>query len=51
MLQSHMGSDSEWADINYQDVTAFARLGVEADSHINSTDLSEDMEEAASLLS
>lgn len=51
MLQSYMGSDSEWSEVDYQKVTSFARLGVEADSHINSTDLSEEMEEAANLLS
>jgi HD-like signal output (HDOD) protein len=50
MLQSYMGSEHEYADIDYTTVKAFSRLGLEADSHINSTDLSEDMEAAMTLL-
>jgi len=50
MLQSHMGSEGEMGDIDYQGVKAFGRLGLEADSHIESTDLSEEMEEAMKLL-
>jgi len=50
MLQSHMGTEGEWGDIDYHTVTSFGRLGLEADSHIESTDLSEEMEAAAKLL-
>ncbi|MGH1485900.1 MAG: HDOD domain-containing protein [Cellvibrionaceae bacterium] len=50
MLQSHMGSETDMGDIDYQHVTAFERLGLEADSHIHSTDLSEDMEAASQML-
>ncbi len=50
MLQSYMGSESEMAEVNYEQVTAFKRLGIEADSHIESTDLSEDMEAAMEML-
>lgn len=50
MLQSYMGSDGDMGDIDYHSVTAFGRLGLEADSHIESTDLSEDMEAATQML-
>lgn len=50
VLQSHMGSDTDMANIDYNSVTAFKRLDLEADSHIHSTDLSEEMEAAAALL-
>lgn len=51
MLQSYMGSEGEMDDIDYQSVSSFERLGLEADSHIESTDLSEEMEAATQLLS
>jgi HD-like signal output (HDOD) protein len=51
MLQSYMGSEVEMGDIDYSQVTAFSRLGLEADSHIQSEDLSDEMAAAASLLS
>lgn len=51
MLQSYMSSDNDLADIEYESVTAFQRLGLEAESHIDSTDLSEEMEAATQLLS
>lgn len=50
MLQSYMGSEDEMGDIDYQGVKAFARLGLEADSHIESTDLDEEMEAAMQML-
>jgi len=51
MLQSYMGSEGEMDDIDYHSVSSFERLGLEADSHIESTDLSEEMEAATQLLS
>ena len=49
-LQSHMGDDSEMANVDYASVKAFARLGLQADSHIESEDLSEEMQEAMRML-
>ncbi len=51
MLQSYMGSDNEMDNVDYENVKAFGRLGLQADSHIESTDLSEEMEAATKLLS
>ncbi|MGH1440426.1 MAG: HDOD domain-containing protein [Cellvibrionaceae bacterium] len=51
MLQSYMGSEGDLGDTDYQSVRSFERLGLEADSHIESTDLSEEMEAATQLLS
>lgn len=51
MLQSYMGSDHPLAKIDYQKVTAFARLGIDPDMHdAEAEDLSEDMEAAMALL-
>lgn len=50
MLQTQMDGDGEFADIDYTNVSAFKRLGLEADEHIESTDLSEDMEAAMEML-
>lgn len=51
MLQSYMDTDSDLANIDYSKVTAFVRMGLEADSHIESKDLSEEMESASVMLS
>lgn len=50
MLQSYMGSDTEMGNVDYSQVSAFERLGLVAEEHINSTDVSEEMEEAMRLL-
>lgn len=50
MLQSDMAKETGRDDIDYRQVKAFGRLGLEADSHINSSDLSEDMEAAYEML-
>lgn len=51
VLQSAMGSSNELAEVDYSQVKAFARLGFEADSHVDAEDLSEEMEEAMQMLS
>jgi HD-like signal output (HDOD) protein len=52
LLQSHMGSTHALANIDYSSVTAFARLGLEADmQYAESEDLSAEMEAAMLLLS
>jgi len=52
MLQSYMGSDHAMAQVEYPKVTAFARLGLDADMHYaESEDLSAEMEAAMLLLS
>ena len=38
------------SNIDYSEVKAFGRLGLEADSHIESEDLSEEMKEAMQML-
>lgn len=50
MLQSYMDTDSELSKIDYTQVTAFKRLGLEAEEHIQSEDLSEDMNNAMQML-
>jgi len=50
MLQSYMGTDSDLGNVDYSQVSSFARLGLVAEEHINSTDVSEEMEEAMRLL-
>ncbi|HEY7883447.1 MAG TPA: HDOD domain-containing protein [Cellvibrionaceae bacterium] len=51
LLQSHMGSDSNLATMDYHQVTAFARLGMDPDMQsAEAEDLSADMEAAMSLL-
>lgn len=49
MLQSHMGSDHYLADVDYANVTSFARLGLEADEP-QEEDLNAEMEAAMQLL-
>jgi len=49
MLQSHMGNN-EFEDIDHQSVTAFNRLGLEADTSAQAEDISEEMKEAANFL-
>ena len=52
MLQSHMGNESEMSKVDYSHVTAFKRLGLEADSHIHSTEISEEeLDNASQFLS
>jgi|SRR5690554_197907 len=51
MLQSHLGSDSKLASIDYHQVAAFHRLGMDPDMQsAEAEDLSADMEAAMSLL-
>lgn len=50
MLQSYMGTDTAMGNVDYTQVTSFERLGLVAEEHINSTDISEEMEEAMKLL-
>ena len=51
MLQSYAGSDSALANVDYNSVNAFARLGLDPDIQVTeSEDLSADMEAAMSLL-
>ncbi len=50
MLQSHMGTDHYLAEVDYDKVTSFGRLGLEADE-ADEEDLSADMEAAMQLLS
>lgn len=51
MLQSYMGSDSAMGQVNYHQVTAFERLGLDADmQYAESEDLSDEMEAAMLLL-
>ena len=47
MLQSYMDTDTEWGKIDYSKVTAFKRLGLEAE---DSEDLSEEMSNATQML-
>lgn len=50
-LQSHMDSDHPLAQVDYNSVTAFTRLGLDPDmQHAQAEDLSEDMEAAMALL-
>lgn len=50
VLQSHMGCESEMGQVDYSKVTAFNRLGLEADNHIEFEDLSDEMEAAMQML-
>lgn len=51
MLQSYMGSDHPLAEIDYQQVTSFARLGLDPDmQEAEAEDLSDEMEAAMSFL-
>ncbi|MEJ2418392.1 MAG: HDOD domain-containing protein [Exilibacterium sp.] len=51
MLQSYMGSDHSMAQVDYTQVTAFERLGLDPDMQFaEAQDLSEEMEAAMSLL-
>lgn len=51
MLQSYMGSDNAMGNVDYHQVTAFERLGLDADMHYaESEDLSDEMEAAMSFL-
>ncbi len=51
MLQSYMGSDHPYAALDYGEVTAFARLGLDSDMQsAEAEDLSEDMAAAMQLL-
>ncbi len=50
MLQTQMDGGGEFADIDYSKVSSFKRLGLEAEEHIESTDLSEEMEAAMEML-
>jgi HD-like signal output (HDOD) protein len=51
MLQSYMGTDHTMSQVDYHQVTAFDRLGLDADmQHAESEDLSEEMEAAMALL-
>ncbi len=51
MLQSYMGSDHPLADIDYQQVSSFARLGLDPDmQEAEAEDLSDEMEAAMQLL-
>lgn len=50
-LQSYAGTDHPLAKINWADVPAFAKLGLETDVEVNEVDgIAEDIEEARSLL-
>ncbi len=52
MLQSYMGTDHALSKVDYHEVTAFERLGLDADmQYADSEDLSEEMEAAMALLS
>lgn len=51
MLQSYMGSDHPLAGVDYQQVTSFARLGLDPDmQEAEAEDLSDEMEAAMSFL-
>lgn len=51
MLQSYMGSDNAMSNVDYHQVTAFERLGLDADMHYaESEDLSDEMEAAMAFL-
>lgn len=51
MLQSYMGSNNTMAQVDYRQVTAFERLGLDSDMHYaESEDLSDEMEAAMLLL-
>lgn len=51
MLQSYMGTDHPYAKMDYSQVTAFARLGLDPDMQsAEAEDLSEDMEAAMQML-
>lgn len=51
MLQSYMGSDCAMGQVNYHQVAAFERLGLDADmQYAESEDLSDEMEAAMLLL-
>lgn len=51
LLQSHMGSNHPLAQVDYHQVTSFARLGMDPDMQdAEGEDLSEDMEAAMALL-
>ena len=51
VLQSHMGSDHSLAKVDYHQVTAFARLGLDPDMQFaEAEDLSDEMEAAMALL-
>jgi len=50
MLQSYMGSNNVMAEVDYQQVTAFKRLGLEVDADAEAEDVSEEMEAAMAML-
>ncbi len=50
MLQTQMDGGGEFVDVDYSNVSAFTRLGLEVEEHIESTDLSEEMEAAMEML-
>jgi HD-like signal output (HDOD) protein len=50
MIQTQMDGGSEFGDVDYSEITSFARLGLEAEAHIESTDLSAEMEAAMDML-
>lgn len=51
MLQSHMGSESVYGQVEYTEVTAFERLGMDPDMQFaDSEDLSDEMEAAMAML-
>lgn len=51
MLQSYMGSENAMSNVDYHQVTAFERLGLDADMHYaESEDLSDEMEAAMAFL-
>ncbi len=51
MLQSYMGSEHPMARVDYSQVTAFQRLGLDSDMHAEEAeDLSSDMEAAMAML-
>lgn len=51
MLQSYMGTDHPMAQIDHQQVTAFARLGIDPSMEDDEEDLNAEMEAAMALLS
>jgi len=50
MLQSYMGTETDMGNVDYSQVSSFERLGLVAEEHIHSTNVSEEMEEAMRLL-
>jgi hypothetical protein len=50
MIQTQMDGGSEFGEVDYSLITSFARLGLEAEAHIDSTDLSDEMIAAMEML-